>query len=314
MRTEAGAMRHRYGALVVAALLVSGTALPSPAGAEVRVFACEPEWASLARAVGGAAVDAYSATHARQDPHHIRARPSLIAQIRRADMLFCSGADLEVGWLPILLRRGAGVAVQPGRPGHLMAADHVRLLEKPEVLDRSLGDIHPDGNPHVHLDPNNVLALARVFGERLAATDPGGADAARAGLAEFERRWREALSGWNSRARRLAGMTVVVHHRSWSYLIDWIGLRQVATLEPKPGLPPTATHLEAVLRDVRSAGARAVLRTPYDPSDASAWLSEKAGIPALVLPFTVDPERGPRDLFELFEAILSALEGVHDRR
>ena len=313
-------MMRRRGVPAIAATMafaVLGMALPSPAGASVRVFACEPEWAALARRVGGGDVRAYAATHARQDPHHIRARPSLIAEIRRADLLFCSGAELEAGWLPILLRRGGGAAVQPGRPGYLRATDQVRMLEKPVRLDRSEGDIHPGGNPHVHLDPRNLLAVARVLAERITLIEPSRAASVRAGLAAFEADWRLKLAGWDVRARRLAGMPVVVHHRSWSYLIDWIGLKQVATLEPKPGLPPTAAHLQAVLRDARAQGAKAILRTPFDPADASAWLSGKTGIPALVLPFTVDDGAGgggaPTDLSALFETILAMLEEVHGR-
>jgi zinc/manganese transport system substrate-binding protein len=234
---------------------LAGMTLPFSAEADVRVFACEPEWASLAREIGGDKVDAFSATHAGQDPHHIRARPSLIARIRRADLLFCSGGGLEIGWLPVLLQRGASARIQPGRPGYLMATAYVSVLEKPASLDRSLGDIHPEGNPHVHLDARNMIPLARELSHRLAHADSGNGAVFTRRTEAFVRSWEQALSGWKNRAAQLKGMPVIVHHKSWSYLIDWLGLRQVATLELKPGIPPTAGHLNELLNLARSGGS-----------------------------------------------------------
>ena len=147
----------------------------SNAMAVLEVFACEPEWASLASEIGGDKVKTFSATHARQDPHFIKARPSLISKVRRADLIVCSGADLEIGWLPLLLER-AGADVQRGAVGNLMAYQYVPLLEIPTVVDRSLGDIHPDGNPHIHLDPRNLLLVGKELLNRLVLIDEGNSD------------------------------------------------------------------------------------------------------------------------------------------
>ena len=294
--------------------VLSGMALPSPAAADIRVFACEPEWASLAREIGGGKVDAFSATHAGQDPHYIRARPSLIARIRRADLLFCSGGGLEVGWLPILLQRGAPARIQPGQPGYLLATEHVTVLEKPKILDRSLGDIHPEGNPHVHLDARNMIPLARELSRRLALTDSGNKAVFTQRTAAFERSWDQALSGWKNRAARLKGMPVIVHHKSWTYLVEWLGLHQIATLEQKPGIPPTAGHLNDLLKLARSRTVKAILRTPYDSPDASKWLSEKTSIPAVVLPYTVSRDAGPGALRTLFEQTITLLEKANAER
>jgi zinc/manganese transport system substrate-binding protein len=291
--------------------MVMGTALPSPASADVKVFACEPEWAALAREVGGEKVSAFSATHARQDPHHIRARPSLIARIRRADMVFCSGAGLEVGWLPLLMQRGAKAGVQPGQPGHLMAADLVPKLEKPAVIDRSLGDIHPEGNPHVHLDPRNILRVASELTKRLTRLDRPNAAYYQQKLTQFHARWQADIEDWKRRAARLSGMPVIVHHKSYSYLISWIGLVETGTLEVKPGIPPTASHLNQLLDVARSHRIRAILRTPYDPSTPSEWLSGKTGIPALLLPYTVEKDAKPGALADLFRRTLNLLEKAH---
>ena len=299
----------------LAPVLVAGLAAlaPSTAAADARVFACEPEWAALAGEIGGADVVAYSATHGRQDPHYIRARPSLIAQVRRADIVFCSGAELEIGWLPVLMERGARREVQPGQPGHLMAADHVEILERPERVDRSLGDIHPGGNPHVHLDPRNIALLADELARRLARVDPGNAAAYRARLADFQARWSAAAERWRARAAGLRGMKVVVHHTAWAYLLHWTGLERIATLERIPGVPPTASHLRRLVERVRAAGATAILHAPHEPRDAADWLSERTGVPILALPYTVGGQEEAGDLFALFDVTFALLERARDR-
>ena len=295
------------------ALILTSAALASPAMAEIRVFACEPEWAALAEAVGGDDVIVYSATHGAQDAHHVRARPSLIAQVRRADVLFCSGAELESGWLPVLMQRGARRLIQPGQPGHIMAADHVPVLDRPDTIDRSLGDIHPSGNPHVHLDPRNVEILATELARRLERIDPDNADSYRSRLASFRAAWVEALGEWRGRIAGLHGMKVIVHHESWAYLLQWIGLTRVASLERLPGIPPSASHLQAVLEQARNVGARAILRTPYEPRDASDWLSARTGIPVVELPYTVGGHPEADNLVALFDLTLTLLEDVRDR-
>ena len=297
----------------LAAALAAALLSPAAADAEVRILACEPEWAALAEEIGGDDVTVHSATHGRQDAHYIRARPSLIAKVRRAKILLCSGADLEVGWLPVLLERGAGRIVQPGQPGHIMAADHVEVLERPEALDRSLGDIHPGGNPHVHLDPRNMAVLAEVLTERLERIDPERAEAYRQRLASFQTRWAEAMAGWQERTAALRGMKVIVYHKAWVYLLRWAELDRIAVLERVSGVPPTASHLVEILDQVRDSGARAILRAPHEPEDASDWLSGKTGIPVVDLPFTVGGRPEATDLFSLFDSTLALLEEARDR-
>ena len=300
-------------AAAAAAFVLAGAVLPSPAVAEVRVLACEPEWAALAEAVGGDSVVVHSATHGRQDAHHVRARPSLIAKVRRADVLFCSGAELESGWLPVLMQRGARHVIQPGQPGHIMAADHVAVLDRPETIDRSHGDIHPSGNPHVHLDPRNVEILASELVRRLERIDPGNADAYRSRLASFRTDWAAAMREWRSRVTSLQGMKVIVYHEAWAYFLHWSGLTRVASLEALPGIPPSASHLQDVLEQSRGAGADVILRAPYEPRDASDWLSARTGIPVVELPYTVGGHPEADDLVSLFDITLKLLEEVRDR-
>ncbi len=297
----------------IAALAAPGMVQPSPAIAEVRIFACEPEWAALASDVGGDAVHVYAATHGRQDPHYIRARPSLIAQVRRADVLFCSGAGLEEGWLPVLLQRGARATIQPDQPGHLMASDHVRLLDPPSRVDRSLGHVHAEGNPHVQLLPENIGFLATELVRRLMVIDPDNVETYRRRLSAFQDRWKDATAKWMERTSQLEGMPVIAHHEAWAYLYEWTGIEQVAAIERLPGVPPTASHLQQVLELARNAGARAILRAPYEPSEGMEWLSDKAGIPIVELPYTVGGLEGVDDLFDLFDVTLTLLETVRDR-
>ena len=284
-------------------------AAPLTARAQLDVFACEPEWGALAEEIGGDKVKVFAATHARQDPHYIRARPSLIAKARRADLIFCSGGGLEIGWLPILLRR-AGAGVQPCAPGYLMAAEFVPVLEKPVRVDRSMGDVHPEGNPHVHLNPHNITLVAKELTKRLESIDAANAAFYRSRWKDFTARWQKNMIRWEHEAVALKGTRVVVHHLAFSYLLDWLGLEQVASLEPKPGIPPTTSHLEKLLKQLKANPAHVIIRTPYESDDASEWLSKKTATPALVLPYTIGGDAESRDLFALFERSVSLLTGA----
>lgn len=281
----------------------------TPAQAALKVFTCEPEWASLIQELGGAHVTVTSATTALQDPHHIEARPSLIAKTRQADLLVCSGAGLEAGWLPQLLRTAGNARVQPGQPGFFETASAVTLLESQTRADRADGDVHPEGNPHLHLDARNIARVAEQLVARLQQLDPAQAQDYRTRYQDFARRWQEALQRWEREAASLKGMPVVYHHRSWVYLAHWWGLKEVAVLEPKPGLPPTAAHLTQLLAQLKTQPARAILRSAHEDGRADAWLSERANIPALVLPYTVGAE-GADDLFKLFDVSLARLKAV----
>ena len=277
---------------------------------KLKVFACEPEWAALAQEIGGDRVEAFSATSALQNPHYIRARPSLISKARKADLLLCSGASLEVGWLPILLKK-ASSDLQPGSIGYLMASHLVTMLEVPVVVDRSMGDIHPEGNPHVHLNPYNLMTVGETLADRLSGIDPENASFYKDNYRDFSSRFRAAISRWESEAAALKGKPVVVHHQSFVYLIDWLGMKRVGTLEPKPGIPPTTSHLKNLLRKLRNSPADVIIRTPYDPDDASEWLSEKTGTRAIVLPYTVGGDEQSGDLFALFDRTIALLKEAY---
>jgi zinc/manganese transport system substrate-binding protein len=309
-------MRHRnwlIGPVLVFAILAGSASL---AQADIRVFACEPEWGALTQEIGGDRVSIYAATTAMQDPHQVQARPSLIARLRNSQVLVCSGAQLEIGWLPVLMIQSANGGIQAGAPGYIMAGDYIHMLDIPAVADRSLGDVHPMGNPHLHTGPQNYLPVANVIAERLAILDPADTDFYQARLKDFTQRWQEAMKRWREKGAPLRGISVVSHHEYWVYLYEFLGIKQVGTLEPKPGVPPSAAHLNELLAQLRFTPAKMVIRTPYDDPRASEFLSSQVHIPQVVLPGTVGGTPKAKDLFGLFDdtidRLLDGLKGQSD--
>jgi len=282
-------------------------AVASPTLAALNIFACEPEWGALAQELAGDKASIYSATTALQDPHRIEARPSLIARVRSADLLICTGSELEIGWLPLLLTQSGNSRIQLGAPGYFEASLYVARIEIPKTIDRSLGDIHASGNPHVHLDPRNIARVADALAERLVQLDPANADAFKARANSFRERWRAALSRWEKEAARLKGVPVVVYHKDMSYFLNWAGMREAGSLEPKPGLPATPAHLAELVERMKRDPAKVVVYSAYNSPRAAEFLSDRAKIPALMLPFTVGGTDKAKDLFGLFDDTIARL-------
>lgn len=281
--------------------------LAQAAQAQMQIFACEPEWGALAQALGGDDVEVFTATVAQQDPHHIQARPSLIAKIRRTQLLVCTGAELEIGWLPVLLQRGANSALQPGQPGNFEAANYVRMRDVPQRLDRAEGDVHAQGNPHIQTDPRNILLVAQALATRMGQIDAAHKAGYDQRLADFSTRWQAAIARWELQAAPLRGANVVLHHAGWPYLVDWLGLNVVATLEAKPGVPLSAADLSALLALLKQTPAKICLYAAYQDPKADLWLQQHAQVKAVELPFTVGGTDGASDLFGLFDDTLARL-------
>lgn len=288
-------------------LMVLAALLALPAQAALNVLATVPEWAALAQEIGGDRIRVSSATTALQDPHRIEARPSLIARARNADLIIATGAELEVGWLPVVQRESGNSRIQSGQPGYFEAAAQARMLEIPAKLDRADGDVHAGGNPHINTDPRVYLKVAEALAARLAQIDPGNAAAYQAGHAAFAGRWRANLARWEKQAALLRGQPIVVQHKSFSYLLDWLGLKEVATLEPKPGVEASAAHLSRVLEQVRGHKPRWVIRAVWESSRATDWFATNSGTPAVVLPFTVGGNEAAKDLTGVFDDTLARL-------
>jgi zinc/manganese transport system substrate-binding protein len=283
---------------------------PLAASAKLSIFTCEPEWEALALEIGGELVDSSSATTALQDPHYIQARPSLIAKVRNADLVICSGAQLEIGWLPALLQKANNRNVRPGSAGYMEASSFVVRRDATASADRSQGDIHPLGNPHVQTNPHNISAIAKAVASRMAELDPENGAAYSSGYDNFISRWAEATVIWEQKAAPLAGKRIITHHKSWVYLEDWLQLVEVENLEAIAGLPPTATHLSKLTTEFADGGADVIIRSPYQDSKPSKWLSERTGIPAIVLPLTIGGVDEATDLFALFDSIVDRLLGA----
>jgi zinc/manganese transport system substrate-binding protein len=296
--------------IVASALLLAAALATSPTHAgKLKVFACEPEWGALVTELAGDKVDLDVATTALQDVHVIEAKPSLIAKVRSADLAVCTGAELEIGWLPQLIRQSGNSKIASGA-GSFMAAAQVKTLEKPTALDRANGDVHPDGNPHIQMDPRRVLIVARRLDDRLAELDPANAATYKQRGADFEQRWLAAMAKWKKEAAPLAGRNVVVHHISWIYLLDWLGMKQIGALEPKPGVPPTAAHMSQLVAVTKSSNTLAIIRAAYQDTKPADWLSERTGVPAVTLPFTVGGDAQSKDLFGLFDSTIAKLLAV----
>jgi zinc/manganese transport system substrate-binding protein len=294
-------------------LILLLTALLSlPAQATLKIFASVPEWGALAREIGSDKVEVFVDTTGLQDPHHIQARPSLIARTRDADLVAATGAELEIGWLPLVQRESGNPRIQPGQRGYFEAAQHVRMLELPSRLDRADGDVHASGNPHIQTDPRNFLLVGAALAARMAELSPADAKTFEANWKSFAERWRVALARWEKQAAPLRGLPIVVQHKAFPYLQDWLGLKEVATLEPKPGVEPSVAYLGKLLAQVAANPPKLVMRAAYQSPQAAEWFGREAKVPVAVVPFTVGGSDKAKDLFGLFddtvERLLAALK------
>lgn len=296
-------LRIRLSLALAAVVLL---AAPS-AFASLRVFACEPEWGALATAIGGGDVDVYTATTGLQDPHQIQARPALISRLRNADIAVCTGAELEIGWMPVLLRQSSNGKVQPGQPGYFEAAQQVTLLEKPERLDRAEGDIHPAGNPHIQTDPRNMRIVAAALAKRFAALDPAHAAAYAQREQAFDQSLAQAIARLAAEAAPLKGVNFVSYHKSWVYLANWLGMTEAANIEPKPGVPPGSAYIADLLGRIPALKARMIVYAAYEDPKPSQFVAEKSKLPAVMLPFTVGGTDGAKDLLGLYDDTVKRL-------
>jgi zinc/manganese transport system substrate-binding protein len=297
-------MLHRIARILpVVACLV----LVSPAHAALKILATTPDWAALAGELGGDRVNVYAATNPFQDVHRVDAKPSLVARARSADLVVATGAELEVGWLPVLVQESGNANIHPGSPGYFEAAAQLRLLEVPSSVDRSMGDVHPQGNPHVQLDPHNIAAIAQALTARLSTLDPAGVAYYQARGADFQARWQQAMTRWEARGAPLKGVTVVVIHKDQVYLCHWLGLKEVAAIEPKPGVPPSAGYLAELVTKLSAAPPRLILRNAYNDPKAVEWLAGKINVRVVTLPFSVGGTPEAKDLIGLFDDTLNRL-------
>ncbi|MBQ8464822.1 MAG: zinc ABC transporter substrate-binding protein [Alphaproteobacteria bacterium] len=279
----------------------------------LNVFTCEPEWKSLTEEISKDKADVYSATNATQDVHYIQAKPSLIAKIRKADMVVCSGADLEIGWLPLILRKAGSAKVQEGGANLIYAAQYVQTIEKPTRIDRADGDVHPNGNPHLHLNPYNVLKVGKVIADKLSEIDSENGAFYQKNFADFSAKMNSQIKTWEQKALALKGANVITNHKNMSYLFDWLKIKTIGTLEPKPGIPATSKHLSE-LKDITEQKRIAFIAyAPFESSKPAEWLSKESGIKAIVLPYTIGGNKETNNLFDLYQNSIDLMLNTTDK-
>jgi zinc/manganese transport system substrate-binding protein len=298
-------MKLFHGMLAMLLLIVA-----LPADAALKVLATTPEWGALTNELGGDKVNVYIATSAFQDVHRIDAKPSLVARARSADLVVAAGAELEIGWLPVLLQESGNGKIQPGNPGYFDADSHLQLLEVPTSVDRSMGDIHPLGNPHAHLDPHNVAIVATALTAKLSQLDAAHAQFYQQRGADFQNRWKAAIARWETQAAPLKGVGVVVIHRDQVYLCHWLGLKELAAIEPKPGVPPSAGYLAQLVTKLSATPPKMILRNAYNDPKAAEWLAARVKAPVVLLPYSVGGTPEGKDLFSLFDDTINRLLGA----
>jgi zinc/manganese transport system substrate-binding protein len=294
--------------LVLLAGLATLLGTAAPARADVTVVATVPDLAAIAKEIGGKHVKVTALSLPTQDPHFVDAKPSLVLKLNKADLLVAVGLDLEAGWLPALQTQARNSAIQVGHSGYLECAAYVQVRDYATgKVDRSAGDVHPAGNPHYLYDPRQAARCATAIGARLAALDRDNAKAYKKGLDAFLADLDEQREAWEKRMASYQGTAVISYHKSMTYLVEWLGLDEVATLEPKPGIPPTARHVASVIKRGKAAGAKVILQEAYYPDKTGKLVAKKLGGSVVVLPGGADVGKGER-YADHIEAFLDDLE------
>lgn len=301
-------------ALFIAAAMVMLLAGGS-AEAKVRVVTSTPDFAAIAKEIGGDKVDVESLAKGYQDPHFVDAKPIYITKLNRADILVYNGLDLEIGWLPILVTgaRNSNIATL-NSPGNVDASRFLTtVLDLPTgPVDRSMGDVHPRGNPHYMLDPRNGILVAKGITEKLSEVDPDNTGYYEENYRNFEKLLELKIAEWAKELAPYKGTKVVSYHKNLNYFTRWAGFEDAGYIEPKPGIPPTPSHVAALIKKMEAEDVKLVLASNYYPQKTPRIISEKTGAVFLSLPTSVGGEDGINTYFDLFDAIVgqitSALE------
>jgi zinc/manganese transport system substrate-binding protein len=287
-------------------ILVSFLLLGTPASAKLNIVTTLPWIGSLTGELGQDRVKVTVLVKPNQDPHYVEAKPSMILEVRKADLLLFNGLDLEIGYLPVLVESSRNPKIQPGNSGFGDCSQFIDVLERPERVDRSMGDVHPLGNPHYHLSPRNILRVAEGIAARLSANDASGAEVYRASLASFKTRFMEKQKGWEKVS--LKGKKFLPYHKFFEYLAGEFGFDLIGYIEPKPGIPPSAAHLEKLMELIKKTRPEAMLVTSYYGTKEVSFLSQKTGVKYLVVPHDVGASREAKDWFSLMDQIIDLLK------
>lgn len=274
--------------------LVLGLAVPVEA--QLKVVTSTSDLYDIARQVGGVRTKVKHISEGYQDPHFVEAKPSFVLDLQKADVWAFVGLDLEIGWMPLLLDGARNPKIRIGGTGYLDVSRAITVLDQPAAaVDRSLGDVHALGNPHYWLDPTNGIRIAALFKDRFAALDPAGADVYSANLAKFQDALDLAANGWAADLATLKGKPIVAWHTSWRYFAEYTGVDIVGFVEPKPGVPPSPSHLAGLIQTIKRTGAKAIVLEPYYDRKTADFLASKTGAAVVVLPPSVGGQKGVDD-------------------
>lgn len=282
---------------------------PLSAGAKLKVVTTTPDLAALAREVGGDLIETTHLVRPDQEPHSIEPKPSYSVILNRADLLIEVGLEMESGWLPVLLMQSRNPMIQPGQKGHLTAARNVRILEIPTgPIDRSMGDVHPDGNPHYTLDPRNGLIIAKSIQERLSELDPANAAAYNSNLTSFTGRLAPKIKIWEKELAPLKGTKLVSFHKDFSYFVDWSGLVIAGLIEPRPGIPPSPAHILSLVEQIQREKIPLIATENFCDPKPGRELSARTGVKNIRLPAAVGGDGTTPTYEALFETIVARLK------
>lgn len=281
--------------------------LAAPAFAGINVVATLPWIGSMAKEIGKDKVNITVLVKPNQDPHYVEAKPSMIHAASRADVLMYNGLDLEVSYIPLIIRSARNPRIQPGQKGNLDCSQYVNPIDKAHAdIDRSMGDVHPMGNPHYHFSPGNVLKVAEGMAGALADLDQANSDFYRANFKTFAAKLREKKKQWSSLP--LSGKRFIAYHRLFEYLATDFGFQIIGYIEPKPGIPPSASHIERLIEDMKKSRPDGILTTGVYGKKEAASLSTKTGVPVIPLPSDVGAGKGLEDWFAFMDAALTSLQ------
>lgn len=286
--------------LALAVLVTGGISLaPTETHAQLNVVTSTTDLYDIAREVGGDLVKATHISEGYEDPHFVQPKPSFILRLRQADVWAYVGLDLEIGWMSLLLDGARNNKIRAGAPGHINVSTVIPVLDANRAVDRSQGDVHPLGNPHYWLDPNNAKRIAQLFRDRFSELDPKNAATYRSNAAAWEAKLTAAERGWQAELATLKDKPVVAWHTSWRYFAAYSGLRIVGFMEPKPGVPPSASHLASLVNTMKQTGARAIIMEPFYDRKIADKIARETGAEVLVVPPSVGGAKGLDDYIEL---------------
>lgn len=284
--------------------------IPFSLFAHLNIAVSYPYIGALTQAVGGDHVTTVVLAKGNWDPHFVVPRPSLIAKMRSADALIMNGGQLEIGWLPPLIRRGNNPKVNPGAPTFLNLSQGIELIDKPSEVDRSKGDVHPAGNPHFHLDPHNIPLLAKRIADFLISIDTEHRSVYEKNLADFTQKWDKNLVRWDRIMAPKKGMKVVQFHDNLAYFNKAYGLVNIGTIEPLPGIPPSPRHTLALINLIRAEHPCCILHDVYHSTKTAEYIRDKTGIRIVLMPHDL----GALDSIDTLSALFDHLTGAvaHD--